>query len=327
MILTQQQLDRAMHGWVSKHDAEGYAFYGRFTKKQMDYYASTVFAGKENASAGVYFELETDAEALRFDFRITMGSSQKYYFFDLFVDGKLTAHVGKQQYCEPDYGTFEQSLPEGTHCVRVYFPNLSQAAIRNVELKGATVAEPTEKLMQYVAYGDSITQGYIASVSGYSYANLVGRALGADLYNLGIGGEIFNPDMVDEDYPVKADVVTIAYGTNDWSHVADNEAADRDRMEFLRKVTKTHEGAKIFLLLPIWRGNGGEEVSKAAGTLEDYRERMRKDARQFPQITVIEGIGLVPHHPLFYYPDVLHPADLGFLEYAQNLLDEIATHL
>ena len=84
-----------------------------------------------------------------------------------------------------------------------------------------------------MAYGDSITQGYTALSPSLTYVNLVGDALNADVYDLGIGGEVFEPLMIDEAYPVKADLVTVAYGTNDWSHVPSEEDKQR-RKNFLR---------------------------------------------------------------------------------------------
>ncbi|MBQ5819761.1 MAG: hypothetical protein IIW31_00860, partial [Clostridia bacterium] len=97
----------------------------------------------------------------------------------------------------------------------------------------------------------------------------------------------------------------------------------RQMKEFLQKLTQVHKDSVIYVILPIWRGNGAEDVQKALGTLEDYRAVLRAEAKKHEQITVIEGIDLVPHHADFYVKDQLHPNALGFTQYAKNLLNEI----
>ena len=326
MILNAEQLAQAMHGWVDKEEIDGYTAFFRFTKKQRDYYATTVFASKEKATAGQYLEFFTDASAVRFEYKVSKASSQSFYYIDYYVNGTMVSSIGKNSYDGEDAGLFEISLPEGENAVKIYFPNLNALAVRNVELENAATFRSVRKKINYVAYGDSITHGYNAVTPSLSYMNLVAAELDAEGYNLGIGGEIFEPQMLDEKYPVKADVVTVAYGTNDWSHT---EPADDEirRRKFFEGLLKIHKGAKIFVLLPIWRGNGGEERIKPYGTLNDYRDMFRKELEQYPEITVIEGIHLVPNHPNFYAADVLHPNALGFTQYAKNLLKEMKKHM
>lgn len=325
MILTDNELALALHGWIETQTVDEYRYFYRFTKKQMDYYKNTRFATKERASAGMYLEFVTDASAVRFEYIENKASSQNFYYFDLYIDGKMVSHIGNGAYQNTEEGVFEQSLPEGEKTVKIYLPNLSETGFGTVELKDATIFRPTEKKVRYVAYGDSITQGYTALSPSLTYVNLVGDALNADVYDLGIGGEVFEPLMIDEAYPVKADLVTVAYGTNDWSHVPSEEDKQR-RKNFFEGLTRTHKGAEIFVLLPIWRGNGNG-TKEGYGTLEDYRETMRRELKQYPEITVVEGENLVPHHGDFFMPDLLHPNALGFTQYARNLLTELKKHL
>jgi len=325
MILNETQLTAAIHGWVDRETIDGYTFFYRFTEKQRNYYANTHFVTKERASASIYMEFVTDAEGLGFEFIQQRASSQNFYFFDLYVNGKMIFHDGNASYDGTEESSLFRELPAGEKTVRVNFPNLSATGLRNVELKNATIFRPTEKKLRYVAYGDSITQGYTAKAPSLSYVNLVGEALNADVYNLGIGGEFFQPLMTDDAYPVKADLVTVAYGTNDWGHVTPEEDAVR-RKEFFDALCRIHEGAKIFVLLPIWRGQ--ESVSRNGyGTLEDYRNILREDLKKYPRITPVEGADFVPHHEDFFMPDVLHPNALGFTQYAKNLLTELKKHL
>lgn len=42
---------------------------------------------------------------------------------------------------------------------------------------------------------------------------------------------------------------------------------------------------------------------------------------------MIDGKELVPHDPLFFVQDILHPNDLGMVCYAKHLAQEIKKHL
>lgn len=192
MILTEEQLSKAMHGWVEKETIDGYTRFFRFTKKQRNHYATTQFNTKENASAGQTMEFITDATAIRFEYTQEIASSQYFYFFDLFINGKMVSHVGKETYVSPEKGIYEEPLSEGEKHVRIVLPNLSQTSLRNVELKNATIFQTVEKKRNYIAYGDSITQGYTAHFPSLSYFNLITEVLDAEGYNLGIGGEFFS---------------------------------------------------------------------------------------------------------------------------------------
>ncbi len=326
MILNDEQLALAVHGWVDTETLDGYTRFYRFTKKQRDYYAQTVFASKEKASSGQFMEFVTDASLIHFEYIQNKASSQDFYFFDLYVNGKMILHQGNGEYKETEQGIWEASLPAGEKLVKIVFPNLSETGLRNVELRDATLFRPTEKKLKYIAYGDSITQGYTAFSPSLTYANLTAEGLDADLYDLGIGGEFFQPLMIDENYPVKADIVTVAYGTNDWGHIEPDEDAQR-RKAFFEKLLDTHKGAKVFVLLPIWRGKETTGATTGYGTLDDYRTMLREEMKQYPEITVIEGVNLVPHHEDFFKADILHPNDLGFTQYAKNLLAELKKHL
>lgn len=322
MLFNDQQLLSCLHGCIDTENVNGYTVLHRFTKKQRDYYQTTQFKNRERSSSGIFFECVTDAEAIRFDYLQTVSTSQKFYFFDLCINGKYCRHQGSETFTDGETGVYEEKLPKGTNTIRLYFPVLTCTGVRNFQLVNASFFEPVAKNRNYLAYGDSITQGYTSKESALTYANLLAAKLDADLYDLGIGGEFFQPNMLDEQYPVEADLVTVAYGTNDWSKLPADDACIRMK-EFLNKLCKLHAGAKIFVILPIWRGPEGESRIAATGTLEDYREILRKEAGNHPEITVIEGIDLVPHHGDFYVSDLLHPNALGFTQYAENLFKEI----
>ena len=114
--------------------------------------------------------------------------------------------------------------------------------------------------------------------------------------------------------------VFVAYGVNDFSQgrsLAEFEEECRGMLE----VLNSRDNAEIFLLTPIpWAlRTNGNEVNLL---LEDYREVLRKTAKDFPKVKVIEGANLVPDDSI-YYVDNIHPNDLGASTYADNLLAEL----
>ncbi len=321
MKLTEELLNRTVHGWVDRETIDGYTYFYRFTQKQRAYYAETRYRDKERASSGMYLEFVTDGDGVVFKTRQQSGSSQKIFGFDLYINGKMQQSFrGERQETSVD-ATVQFRLPQGEKAVRIYLPNLSATGLKDVEIKNSTFFSPTEKAVKYIAYGDSITQGYTASSPSLSYVNKVGRELDAEVYDLGIGGEFFEPKMQDSDYPVKADIVTVAYGTNDWSGILPEEDRTR-RKDFFQTLVNIHKGAKIFYIFPIWRHDTDKEKN-GYGTLEDYRKMLREELRQYPEITLVEGENMVPHHRDFFQPDGLHPNDLGFCLYGENLIREI----
>ena len=70
--------------------------------------------------------------------------------------------------------------------------------------------------------------------------------------------------------------------------------------------------------MPIWRKD--MEDTHASGKLTDAIELLKAVYKQFDNVTVIEGMPLVPHLPEFYADAYLHPNDTGFLLYGNNLL-------
>ena len=324
MNLTEQQLSALILGAVDRDEKEGYTYFYRFTKKQRDYYASTKFASKEDASSGIVLECVTDATELKFDYRVVCGSSQKQYYFDLYSDGKMISHAGERDVTFPRLGTFRQPLPAGKKHLQLVFPALAGAGVKDVTFAHAAYAEPVKKEKTIVAYGDSITQGYISYFPSVTYTRLLAQALNAELFDLGIGGEVFEPRMTDENYPVKGDVVTVAYGTNDWSHRPAEEIREA-APAFLDRIAAIHAGAKIFVITPIWRKQDGVE-ERPFGALNDMRRYLTEEAEKRGMIPV-DGTRLVPRYPEFFAPDLLHPNELGFYEYARNLETELKKHL
>ena len=325
MELTLKDIQSIAHGAlrVEKNELGEIALY-RFTEKQMALYerVNTAFFEKSFGTAGVRLEMDTDADTLDLRYHTRPASSRRFYYFDVFVDGVMVKHFGHEN-IEQAISMLHVDLPAGTHRVCVYFPNLAAAAIQSLSLSDGATFKPVKRERKLLAFGDSITQGYDAKFASQSYANLLADKLGAEIVNMGIGGEVFRPELVDAEMNYTPDIVTIAYGTNDWSG-QERERTEKASAEFYANVRKAFPNAKIFAITPIWRADD-HRVTKV-GVFEEGREIVRNAARGVGA-TIIEGDGMIPHLPEVCSDAYLHPNDYGFKFYANALYDAVAAEL
>jgi lysophospholipase L1-like esterase len=304
---------------IECNEAGEYCFY-RFTEHQMEdvYIEIPDFYKKSKAAAGIRLDFLTDSESLSFRYTIKSGSSRKFYFFDCFVDGVLIAHEGEMEMVDK---AGEVTVTLGTdkreRRVTLWLPGLSIVRLSDVTLDdGASLRRaPTDR--KILVLGDSITQGYDAVYSSQSYANKLAWALNAEIVNQAIGGEIFRPAILDEELPFTPDLITVAFGTNDWSgQTAENFEKNADG--FYTKLATLYPETPVFVILPIWRADW-EKVTRAK-PFHESREILRGLAQKHPNFRVIDGMLLTPHLPSFFSDLYLHPNDLGFEIYAQELV-------
>ena len=173
-------------------------------------------------------------------------------------------------------------------------------------------------------FGDSITHGYDASEPQLSYATLMTDALDASAINKAIGGEVFFPKLATLKDDFSPDYITVAYGTNDWSH-SPKETFEQNSIAFYRNLSENYPNAKIFMLSPIWRRDR-DRVTEV-GPFERVEEHFAAIAASLPNVTLISGYDLVPHDSVYFSDEYLHPNDTGFSYYAENLLKKLQEHL
>ena len=326
MKLTKKDIEGIAHGALRVEENEqGEVSLYRFTEKQMALYERVKpdFHAKAFATAAIRLEMDTDADTLDLHYRTFTASSRRFYYFDVFVDGVLVKHFGHED-IKVAYATLHVDLPEGTHRLCIYFPNLTAAVIRSLELSDGATFRPVEKTLKLLCFGDSITQGYDAKFSSQSYVNLLADKLGAEVVDQGIGGEIFRPELVDADIPYEPDIVTVAYGTNDWSGQTLERTVECANA-FYANVRKTFPKAKIFAITPIWRADN-HRVTKV-GVFEESRRIVREAASAQEGIVIVDGDCMIPHLREVCSDRYLHPNDYGFKFYANALYDAIAPHL
>ena len=320
MTLDFGQIKEITHGYVRAEEKNGKFCFYRFTPQQTAYYYNdnADFHDKTFATPGVRFDFITDAAEFSFTYDTHSASSRNWYYFDTYIDGVLTDHNGESEAVLRN-GTITTRLPDGKHRLTIWFPCLSAAIISNVTISDNSEIIPVTYAKKLLCMGDSITQGYDAFYPSFAYTNALARTFDWDVVNQAIGGEKFVPGLLTEDMDYDPDIVTVAYGTNDWSSFT------RDRFlkrcdGFLENVGKLFRNAKIFVMTPIWRGDMDRVTD--VGSFSDASEYIAKKARAC-NLNVIDCFNFTPHFSAFYSDLWLHPNDLGYTEYTKNLVEAI----
>lgn len=325
MILNKEQVAQILRGADHFEDDGGFFRFYRFNQAQMDFYEgyNRGFWIKTRATSGVNFDFFTDSSAFSFDYSVTNGSSRNFYYFDIYVDGVLSGHWGEQPMWIRQ-GTVTTALPAGEHRVTVWFPNLACAAVKNITLDDGASLRSAPRTRKMICWGDSISQGYDAVFPSLAYTNRLAQHFDADMINQAIGGEVFIPPLLDCGLAFRPDIVTVAYGTNDWSKCTREDfCAGVDG--FLGRLAEQYKPeAKVFIITPIWRADRSR-VTKA-GTYDEAVKYIADKAEELG-LFVIDGYNLVPHWYEFYSDQRLHPNDLGYGEYSRNLIAAIEAKL
>ena len=325
MKLTLQDMRRITHGALDVREQDGYFCFTRFTDRQQAHYDEVKpdFGVKAHATSGVRLEFITNSTVFCFDYHSNIASSREFYYFDVFVDGVMVQHVGHDNIREA-VSSVKVKMDGGMHRVAVYLPCLACARVKNVTLDDGAVMEPVVKARRMICYGDSITQGYDARYSSQTYPNQIADTLGAEMLDQGIGGEIFRPELIDPDMDFAPDIITVAYGTNDWSGQEHDSMVEKANA-FYAKLRATYPTAKIFAITPIWRADD-DRVTKV-GTFAEGVQIVKDAAGAQEGIVIVDGDKMVPHLRDVMADKYLHPNDNGFKFYANALYAAMKPHL
>ncbi len=311
-MLSLQDVRRFAKGVISVSEEDGYFCFYRFTEAQIATMIRRNFPPHQNSTAGIRLEFLTRGGALSLTYQVVPGSGLDFYEFDITLDGNNIYHVFHNGL--PHGDRVELTIPQSdvSQKVSIYLTNISCMRLRDVTFPAD--AAPVERTRKILMTGDSITHGYDAHHTNLAYANLAADLLDMDLLNQGVGGDVFCADNIDPDLPYRPDIITVAYGTNDWAGGRLIPTGEAER--YLEKLTKSFPGVPVLLLLPLWRS--GETEPHNGYTLEDCRAYLRRIAAPYETVRVVSQQALVPKLPEFY-SDGLHPNDLGFMYFGYHL--------
>jgi len=190
---------------------------------------------------------------------------------------------------------------------------------------------PAPAQPRWVAYGDSITQGWIASGPSRAWTAIAARKAGLDLVNLGYAGaargEIVSAEHV-ADLP--ADIITIAYGVNCWSRTPHSVGMLTEGLRgFLDVVRSGHPSAPIVVISPVIRPDAEDAPNRLGATLAELRQAMESVVRQRIEdgdtaLALIEGLGIITAEHL---DDGIHPGDEGHKRIAAAVVKVLTASL
>ena len=316
IILHNHDIKNSIFGAVQIIEQDGWLCLDRFSKRQRERLNDNERLGKRAlSSSGIMLDFWTDSTTLAFDYQTFIASNKMFFYFDIYVNGQLLFHEGKEETYK-DEGRVSVSLEEGKKRITVYFPCLFGTRIRNVEIDDNAELIPVEKEKNILFLGDSITQGYSAKFSSLTYTNAITRSYDANCLNQAIGGNIFNEDDLDEFLAFQPDIIFVAFGTNDWKQGVD---VSTNAERYFAKLNKIYPNVPINVILPIWRGDIEELEKTTPHRFMEVREIVREKAEKYPNTTVIYSIDFLPRCEDVFEDKRLHPNDIGFVLYAEGL--------
>lgn len=307
--LTFDEIKNITFGAVKiTEEADGVHFF-KCTDKQNEAWKalSEVLGTRALTTTGVHMEFYTDSKTLRFSF-IQGGK------FDIWIDGVLMHKINMNQF--RDEGKIpEIALGEGEKRVMLALPSHSTGVLSFIEVDDGAFVRAAEFKTKMLFIGDSITQGYNADYDSLSFAYRTAMFFDAEYVIQGIGGAFYHESTFDE-IPFDADTVIIAYGTNDFSRSKSIDEIYGHADKFLAQVKDYYAGKRLVALSPIWRA---DDQDRACGSFKQACDAVKK-AAELNGFEVIDGMTLVPHITEFFKDAHLHPNDLGFGLYAENLI-------
>lgn len=307
MILTNEQLKKIYYGALNFDETEdGYLQAFQYTRQQMDYFekVSEFWFERCSASTAKTLEFQTTAQTFSMEYKIIWEGSEDtvevvedgliskiWYVKDLAKEGKLTYR-----------------LAEGRKTVMIYLPADATMLIRNFEVDAEVY--PVEKKEKVLWLGDSITQGYGPLRSAHTYVSVANRLLNYDILNQGIGGYVYDKNVLIDMDGYRPDKIIVSMGTNQYG-----TESMQDVEEYYEKLMEIYGDIPVLCITPIWRGDNPEGVD----TLAEFCEKLKKICEHYSNITIVEGFKLVPHLSEYFLDD-LHPNALGMELYGRNLV-------
>ena len=169
-------------------------------------------------------------------------------------------------------GTVRLDLGDGDGRVVVYLPEGMKPTVQSVVAVGGDIA-PAPAQPSWVAYGDSITEGWSASSPARCWLAIAGRERAMDTVNLGFAGSARGEIVLAQQIAaLDADVITVAYGTNCWAtipHSADMVRANT--AAFLRIIRAAHPHVPVLVVSPLIRPDAEGQPNALGTTLADIR--------------------------------------------------------
>jgi lysophospholipase L1-like esterase len=195
----------------------------------------------------------------------------------------------------------------------VYLPEGMAPTLTGIAGVDAAVV-PGPPRRRWLAYGDSITEGWGASSPGRTWLATAARRLNVEAVNFGYAGSGRGELVIAEAMAaVPADVITVAFGTNCWGMIAfTEELLEATVRAFLASVRAGHPRTPIVVVSPIVRPDAEAAPNRVGATLSGLRAAYERAALSVAaadgSVTLVRGRRLVTAAQL---ADGIHPDDAG----------------
>lgn len=210
----------------------------------------------------------------------------------------------------------------GFHDYELILPYGDSVDFQGVEVnpEARFEAPRTRSATRYVAYGDSITHGFTASAVNKSYAFLVAQKHDWQIINLGLGGRASTASDAKIITSLKADIISVFMGTNDWQGGVPLEKYRTNMMAFFDSIRVSQPNVPIYYLSALWVAPSWNPKGQVAG-LESYRQVVRDIVaiRKDPNLHLVEGPELIDHDIALFDAVPVHPNDKGFSQMGERL--------
>lgn len=309
MIVSNDKLKEIYWGALRFEETEdGYLQGFQYMKDQVDYFekVSDFWFERCTASNAKTLEFKTTAEKFSFEYRIIWKGSEDSV--ELYADGLLTdiRYIKDMK----EEGRLDFVLPAGDKTICFYLPADATMQIRNLEIEEYRCVTKDTKVLWL---GDSITQGFGPLRSGQTYVSVANRLLHYDIINQGIGGYVYDKNVLVQMGDYKPDKIIVAMGTNQFG-----TESMQDIEEYYERLNVLYGDIPVLAVTPLWRG----DVENGEPTLVSFCNKLKAICERYSNITVVDGFKLVPHLEE-YFLDRLHPNSLGGEVYGRNLVREI----
>lgn len=267
--------------------------------------------------AGVRLEFVGDAESVTIGYRTETddpgfrgtggGSSFQLWCHDQLVTEER-AVVGE--------GSISLDLGErpSDAVVTVYLPEIMLPTVLSITAREGSL-EPAPRQPQWVAYGDSILEGWTASAPALAWGARVQRRGALDLVNMGYAGAA-RGELVSAEHVASRDaaIYSLTHGTNCWSGVPHSAAMMRANLTaFLDLLLERRPHTPVVVAGPVVRPEAEDTPNVLGASLTDLRAAMEdvvaeRIAGGDERLALVKGAEMIDETML---ADGIHPDDAG----------------
>jgi len=202
----------------------------------------------------------------------------------------------------------------------VYLPEGMRPEILVLRALGGDLV-PAPARPRWVAYGDSLLEGWVATAPARAWGAVAARRHGLDLVNLGYAGSARGEIPCAEAVAgLDADVISISHGTNCWTRTPHSAGMMLETTRaFLDIVRQGHPDTPLVVASPVLRPDAETTPNRLGATLADLRGAMEEAVRDRLDAGDANLV-LVPGAPVItaaQLPDGIHPDDAGHARLAE----------